>query len=34
LFANRVGGLVASQSGAMPVLRAEFEQLSQEIKNS
>lgn len=34
LFANRVGGLVASQSGAMPVLRDEFEQLSQEIKNS
>ncbi|QDT25181.1 2-dehydro-3-deoxygluconokinase [Gimesia panareensis] len=34
LFANRVGGLVASKSGAMPVLRDEFEQLSQEIKNS
>ena len=34
LFANRVGGLVASHPGAMPVLRAEFEQLSQEIQNS
>lgn len=34
LFANRVGGLVASHSGAMPVLRAEFEKLSQEIQNS
>jgi fructokinase len=34
LFANRVGGLVASKSGAMPILHAEFEQLSQEIKNS
>jgi len=34
LFANRVGGLVASHSGAMPVLRTEFEQLSQEIQNS
>jgi fructokinase len=33
-FANRVGGLVASHSGAMPVLRAEFERLSQEIQNS
>lgn len=33
LFANRVGGLVASQSGAMPVLQAEFERLSQEIQN-
>ncbi|MDF1745475.1 MAG: carbohydrate kinase [Gimesia sp.] len=32
LFANRVGGLVASHSGAMPVLRAEFEKLSQEIQ--
>jgi fructokinase len=34
LFANRVGGLVASKAGAMPVLRAEFERLSQEIQNS
>lgn len=34
LFANRVGGLVASKSGAMPTLREEFQQLSQEIKNS
>ncbi|HBL43620.1 carbohydrate kinase [Gimesia sp.] len=34
LFANRVGGLVASQAGAMPVLKQEFEQLSQEIQNS
>tara|TARA_R110002095_G_scaffold81714_6_gene71035 strand:+ start:212 stop:1129 length:918 start_codon:yes stop_codon:yes gene_type:complete len=34
LFANRVGGMVASQAGAMPVLRAEFECLSQEIQNS
>ena len=34
LFANRVGGLVASHSGAMPVLREEFEQLSEEIQNS
>ncbi|WP_298868489.1 carbohydrate kinase [uncultured Gimesia sp.] len=33
LFANRVGGLVASHSGAMPVLRDEFEKLSQEIQN-
>lgn len=33
LFANRVGGLVASKAGAMPVLREEFEQLSREIKN-
>ncbi len=33
IFANRVGGLVASQTGAMPVLRAEFEQLGQEIQN-
>ncbi|QDT40400.1 2-dehydro-3-deoxygluconokinase [Gimesia alba] len=34
LFANRVGGLVASQAGAMPVLRAEFEQLSQELQKT
>lgn len=34
LFANRVGGLVASQAGAMPVLRTEFEQLSQEIQKT
>lgn len=34
LFANRVGGMVASKSGAMPVLRDEFERLSQEIKKS
>lgn len=34
LFANRVGGLVASQSGAMPVLKQEFEKISQEIQNS
>ncbi|QDV48552.1 carbohydrate kinase family protein [Gimesia fumaroli] len=34
LFANRVGGLVASQAGAMPVLRVEFERLSQEIQNT
>ena len=34
LFANRIGGLVASQPGAMPVLKQEFEQISQEIQNS
>ncbi|WP_278472755.1 carbohydrate kinase family protein [Gimesia maris] len=34
LFANRIGGLVASQAGAMPVLKQEFEQISQEIQNS
>lgn len=33
LFANRVGGMVASQAGAMPVLRAEFERLGEEIQN-
>lgn len=33
-FANRVGGLVASQAGAMPALKQEFEQISQEIQNS
>ncbi|WP_417386129.1 carbohydrate kinase family protein [Gimesia sp.] len=34
LFANRVGGLVASQAGAMPVLKEEFEQISQEIQKA
>lgn len=34
LFANRVGGLVASHAGAMPVLRAEFERLGEEIQTS
>ncbi|QDT91420.1 carbohydrate kinase family protein [Gimesia algae] len=34
IFANRVGGLVASQAGAMPVLKQEFEQISQKIQNS
>ena len=33
-YANRVGGLVASKAGAMPVLRDEFERLSQEIQNT